>query len=94
MDERGPKEVVDVEAQLMFNWSCAHSCVLRIWVPVALWFLGYYDGCNRGVSSWDKSIRWTDHQRCGGACPELRVQSETKKNLCFLFFLQRQASRV
>lgn len=94
MDERGLKQVAEVQAQLMFNWSCAHSCVLRVWVPVALWFLGCWDGCDRGASSWDKSIRWTGHQKCGGACPELRGESEIKKNLCFLFFLQREGSRV
>lgn len=31
MDKKGMGEVVDAKAQLMVNWSCAHSCVWR-WV--------------------------------------------------------------
>lgn len=65
-DKKGMGEVVDVKAQLMFIQSCAHSCVWRRRVPVALWLLGSWDDCNRGASSWDNSslmgrppkVRW------------------------------------
>lgn len=36
--------------------------------------------------------RTCGHQKCAGACPELREQSETEKNLCFIS--QREGSRV
>lgn len=59
------------------------------WVPVALWFLAFWDDCNRATSSWGKSslmgrppkVRW--HMPWAE-----RGVSETKKNLLFgIFFV-------